>query len=484
MDSRIATTLLALLLIGGSTACSTRPTPVTIDQLTERMRDDLTFIENQGEPIHHPLGLDEALDRALEHNLDVQLELRRKNLAQRELELSHFEMLPTLIGNLGWNKRNNFQAASSISLNTGRQSLEPSYSQERHIATSDLRLSWNVLDFGVGWVRAHQAADRVMISEEEKRKVTQQMSQDVRSAYWRAVSAERLMGRAALLEGRVARALTNSREVGRRRLTAPLTALTYERELIGIKRELQKLQRELAVAKIQLAALANVRPGRSFKVEVPDDRPIREVGMTLRDMEVYSLTHRPEVRTLAYEDRIHEGDSQAALLELLPRIEVFIGNNYNSNNLLVNRDWVQYGANVSYGLIRLFSLNKTLAKVEANRELLVAQQRAMTMAVVTQVHLSRAMWEQHRLEYATADEYGRAQERILEQVRASAGSRRVGEQTLIREEMNALVAEVRRDLAYADLEAAHGAMLLALGAEPDLDMATAETAQAVSSTTP
>jgi len=41
----------------------------------------------------------------------------------------------------------------------------------------------------------------------------------------------------------------------------------------------------------------------------------------------------------------------------------------------------------------------------------------------------------------------------------------VGEQTLIREEMNALVAEVRRDMAFADLEAAHGAMLVSLGVE-------------------
>lgn len=457
---------LSVLVLGG---CFTRPVAVSNEEFAQRMNDDLAFIESRGDPIDHPLQLDDAISRALNHNLDLQLEMRRKALSQRELELSHFEMLPTLVGNLGWNKRNNLQAATSRSYATDEESLEASYSQPRSLRTSDLRLSWNVLDFGVGWVRAHQAADRVMIADEEKRKVAQQMTQDVRGSYWRAVSAERLMHRAMSLEERVDHALANSREVGRRKLTAPLTALTYERELIGIQRELQKLQRELAVSKIQLAALTNVRPGRNFQVAVPETRTVREIGMTLRDMEEYALLHRPEVRTLAYEDRINEGDSTAALFELLPRVEVFVGGNHSDNNLLVNKDWVQYGANVSYGLIRVFSLPRTLAKIEAKKELLLAQRRAMTMAVLSQVHVSRAMWEQHRREYATADDYLRSQLKILEQVRASAGANRVGEQTLIREEMNTLVAEVRRDLAYADLESAHGAILLALGVEPDPD---------------
>lgn len=55
--------------------------------------------------------------------------------------------------------RNNDLASSSRSVLTGRQSLEPSTSQDRRRATADLTASWNVLDFGVSYYQAQQQAD-------------------------------------------------------------------------------------------------------------------------------------------------------------------------------------------------------------------------------------------------------------------------------------------------------------------------------------
>ena len=55
-----------------------------------------------------------------------------------------------------------------------------------------------------------------------KRKIVNRIIEDVRTAYWRAVSYERLVGRMRALEGRVQRALSETRDAfgGRRNVAA------------------------------------------------------------------------------------------------------------------------------------------------------------------------------------------------------------------------------------------------------------------------
>ncbi|MGH9895393.1 MAG: TolC family protein, partial [bacterium] len=93
-------------------------------------------------------------------------------------------MLPQFVSNLSYNARDKFSGASSRSLITGRQSLESSTSSDRDVGEVELGLVWNVLDFGVSYYRAKQAADRVLIAEEQKRKAVNRIAQEVRTAYW------------------------------------------------------------------------------------------------------------------------------------------------------------------------------------------------------------------------------------------------------------------------------------------------------------
>jgi hypothetical protein len=56
-------------------------------------------------------------------------------------------------------------------------------------------LTWNILDLGVSYARAKQQANNVLIAKENQRKALQDIIREVRTAYWRAAGAERLMGR-------------------------------------------------------------------------------------------------------------------------------------------------------------------------------------------------------------------------------------------------------------------------------------------------
>ena len=132
----------------------------------------------------------------------------------------------------------------------------------------DLAFSWHVLDFGLSYVRAHQSADKVLIANEQKRKVINRIVEDVRTAYWKAVTATRLLSRLRRLEGRVRTAMKDTRALANKLDASPLTALTYERELVEIQREIRRLHGDLATAKVQLASLINADPAADFTVVV------------------------------------------------------------------------------------------------------------------------------------------------------------------------------------------------------------------------
>jgi len=102
--------------------------------------------------------------RALKYNLDFRVGVMEEALAQRQLDLSRFDLLPELVLESGYAGRDKFNGASSRSLITGQQSVETSTSSDRDIISARLGLTWNVLDFGLSYVRAQQQADRVMIA--------------------------------------------------------------------------------------------------------------------------------------------------------------------------------------------------------------------------------------------------------------------------------------------------------------------------------
>ena len=158
---------------------------------------------------------------------------------------------------------------------------------------SDLRLSWDILDFGLSYVRAKQSADQVLIANERKRKVVNRVIANVRTAYWRAVSAERLVGRLKDLETDIQTALAQSEETYKNRKSAPLVALTYQRELLTIQQDIQSLESDLKLSKKQLAALMNIDPSSDYKLVVPNRIDLlQNVKLKPAQLVDYALVHR------------------------------------------------------------------------------------------------------------------------------------------------------------------------------------------------
>ncbi|MEQ1669326.1 MAG: TolC family protein [Hyphomicrobium sp.] len=451
-------------MMGG---CAIYPTPLSEAELAAAADTNQASVTADQEPVKGAISLYDAMARALKYNLDHRVEEAEAAVRVAELDLSHYSLLPNMVANSGYAGRDNYNASSSLNLVNNVQNFGASTSQEKEIKSADIGFSWNVLDFGLSYVRARQSADKVLLQEETRRKVIQRVVEDVRSAYWRAISAERLMERLASLEGETRAALAETRKLYDERQTSPITALTYERELVEIKQKIGEIQRDLNTAKAQLAALMNLGPGTSFKLA----RESRKEGsLTLKaglnEMISTAVYNRPELREVAYRKRINIHEADAALLEMLPGIQLYAGSNYDSNSFLMNSDWVNWGAKASWNLLKVFSYSARRDIVDLQEQMLNERSLALTMAVMTQVHVSRIRFIHAKKELSTAAEYRDVQRRLLEQMRAEAAADRISKQTLIREEMNTLVAEAKYDIAYAQLQNAYANLFSSMGLDP------------------
>ena len=444
-------TIPAVLL---ATSCTVKTEPFSPEANATFANEKLLRTTANQEPIVGSIDLYQAMARALKYNLDTKVEIMQAGLKLREADLVTYSALPKLVSGAGYAGRNEPDAST------------PS-TRDDSIYTADLTFSWNILDFGLSYVRAKQAADQALIQEEMKRRIVNKVIEDVRTAYWRAVSYQRLVGRMRALEGRVARALRDTRGLSSGGESSPLVALTYERELIEVKREVEMLEGELKVAKSQLAALMNVTPGTNFTMIVPKRTSAKlNVPDNMPEMFRIAVENRPEMREVAYRTRINEKEINAALLDILPGFNLYAGTNYDSNEFIATNDWLSWGAKVSFNLMKVAALPAVEKKIDAEKQVLDARALSVSMAIMTQVHISRTRYAHLKKSYGTAAALSNVSHRILKQVRSETEAQKTSEQILIREEMNALLADAKLDMAYADLQNAYANIYASLGVDP------------------
>src|SRR5690554_1840576 len=461
--------ILAVCVSFAVAGCSVSPEKISQEEIRTVVESDVKQL-SEHPPIMGSVDLDDAIARGLLHNREKQLKSLEAALAQGQISLVQHEMLPSLTASAGYSKRDEYAASASVNFTDGEPdalSSDPAYSvsQERERYTTDVAFSWNVLDFGLSYVRAKQHADRYLIAKERERKVVHNITQDVRAAYWRAVSAERLLTKINPLIEQASEALKDSRQVESQRLRSPLEALYYQRELLDILRALQSLRQDLMGARTELSSLMGLKPGTQFELNDVANPAfvVPTLAVELEQMEELALAQRPELVETHYQKRISAAETRAAMLSFLPNLNLTAGVYKDSNEYLLNQDWTSMGAQISWNLFDVFKVGAE-RRMAKTREALVEEQRlAASMAVLTQVHLSRIRYEQARKTFDLAGEYLGVAERIGEQTRNAAQVQRASKLDLIRESLNTVLAELRRDVAYADLQNSYGRVYVTMG---------------------
>jgi len=454
--------LLALAVSG----CAVTSQPIDRSVSEQRAQQDLAIMFRDQEPLSGPLTLHEAMARAVKYNLEARLKVMEEAMAQRQVDLATFDMLPRMALSAGYAGRSNISASSSESIRTGTQSLEPSTSQDRDRGVADLTMVWNVLDFGVSYVSAKQQGDQRLIVQERRRKVLHTIIQDVRSAYWRAVAADRLLTQIDSLMARVAQARDNSQRLSEQRIGDPIQALSYQRALIEATRQLEEQRRALSLAKTELATLINLPLGTQVELAPEAGYQVPELKVELGTLEQEALASRPELREQDYQARISAAETRKAMLRLLPGLEFSAGGHYDSNSFLVNQSWADYGVKVTWNLFNVLSAPAAIDVAKAGQEVADARRQAMSMAILAQLHVANANFREAQRQFQTSQQLAGLDGQIVEQLRNRYQAQGIGELELIQGELNTLQADLRRDLAYAELRNSYGQLFASVGLDP------------------
>lgn len=461
-----ARALLASLVAAIFTGCAVQPVALTAEERQAAITADRSAMFATQEPVKGAVTLEEAMARAIKYNLDHRLKLMEEAVSQRQLDLSHTDLLPKLVASAGYTARDNELASSSRDVFTGQQSLVPSTSSDRERTSADLGLSWNVLDFGVSYYQARQTADRTLVAAERRRKVLHLLMQQTRQAYWQAVGAQQIEARIEPVLAQARQALDDARKVEVERLRSPLEALTYQRQLFDLVRQLEGVRDELRQAKPRLASVMNLEPGRSFSVVPSGALAVPQVSLPTDKMEETALLMRPELVEAQYNERIGLLETRKALSRLLPGVELNFGGHYDSNSFLVNDQWWDAGLRVSWNLLNVLNAGKIRGLAQAQLEVAQQQRLALNMAVLTQVHVARLEYLARIRQYEMNRELNSVEQRILEHTRNASTASAQGKLEEIRASAAAMMSQLRLYQSYGALQGAYGQMIATLGLDP------------------
>jgi outer membrane protein TolC len=460
--------LLALFLI---TACVRSPQPISLFETEEKAFKDISNIEeikknNKAWEENLEIDLYTAIALAIKNNKELKIKLLENALANRQIDKIKFEMLPSLAANAGYSGSDKYRTTTSANVSNadtaGVMGTTYTTSSEKSVANQDIGFTWNALDFGLSYIKAGQSNNRYLISDEAEKKATHNLVREVIRTYWNSLSAEKLIKKYDPLLIKVDSALNDSQKIEELLLTKPMDALLYQKELLDIQRALQTQKQIFIDAKIQLGTLMGLLPNHKFKI-VDTNEPLTILDMSLKGMEEHALIHRPELIENHYEERISVQQAKAGIVSLLPGLNFNAAWTSSSNDYLMNKTNFEYGSTLGANLLNVFSYPKIKEINETNLRIIKEQRLALSMAVLSQVHLSNINYQMALEEYATADRYYDVSQKITAQVKNAQKIAKFGNLELIREEASLLVAELRYDIAYTKLQHAIGQIYTSVG---------------------
>ena len=469
MLNKTLISLLAFLIILSS--CARTPKEISLNDSQERVEQDILKIEQikkQNETWEENIKIDlyTAIALAIKNNRELKIKQLETGIAYRQLDKVEFEMLPAIAANAGYSGSERYNASASATVPNsdlaGAIGTSFSTSRERDVNSQDIGFTWNALDFGLSFIRAGQEANRYLITEEMERKAEHNIVRDVIKAYWNTISADKLIKKYDPLLVEVDKALNDSQKIEELLLTKPMDALLYQKELLDIQRALQSQKEIFIDARIQLAGLMGLLPNQKFTI-VPTDDPLTILNMDLDGMEKYALINRPELRKSHYDEKISIQETKASMSALLPGLNFNAAWTHSSNDHLMNKTNLEYGSAMGANLLNVFMYPKVKRINETNTEVIKEKRLALSMAVLSQVHLANIDYSLALEEYDTAERYYQVSKKITEQIKNAQKIARFGNLELIREQASLLVAELRYDIAYSKLQHAIGKIYTSVG---------------------
>jgi outer membrane protein TolC len=460
-----------LTLLSGCSTIDIESARLSNQEIKTTLAADKAKLSSDVEPLNGPLSLDEAIARAIKYNADRRYKAMEEAVAMGTFEAGQYDMLPKLIASAGYRDRNNDLITRSVDSVTGEPSLaNPYISSSRQVTTSEIGISWSLLDFGQSYYAARQNADRVLIAGERRRKALHNLILDVRTAYWRVVAAQKLM---PLLQTTITEsesALKDARKAEDDRVRSPLEPLRYQRQLLENLRLLETIQQELSTARVELATLTALPLNSNFTVvESAGEVNTVWLNQSIDKMEEVALLRNPDLREGIYNARIAQQETRRTLLKLFPGLSFNYGYKHSDDDYLIHQNWTEAGAQISFNLLGLLSAPTQMRLADTGVALADQRRMAIQMAVLSQLHIALLQYANTARQYERSDAIAQVDNRIAQHVANQAEVQKQSALDRISQQSTSVLSQLRRYQALSNAQAAASRLQATLGMEPSVN---------------
>jgi len=444
-------------------ACVTSQ-PDTVEQRYAEAQLNLKKIFSQQHNLPRDLDFYEALARGLKYNLDYRIKLANTALQTGQLELAEFAMFPVLNATGSLYTRSNDLATTGIT--TSGALTDVLISTPRTLRSARIAMSWNILDFGMAYVRAKQQGERVLIAQEESRKQLQLLAQDILVAYWNAYSIQELINNTYEFERELLKAKQKLENAMLDKTIPKEGILQFEEAVLNGNRQMIQLKNKYDKAMITLKRLLNLPLDQHYILARPPTALIKTQNLAavdFRKLDAISLVNRPELRGQQYQIRIAKHGVLATIFQALPGITLNYGWNYNSNQFLVNNKWIDRSIDASWNLLNLATLPSSLKTANTQIEYEKLKSMALTLTVLTETRSAYYNCQNLSEEYAIIQQQVANANAIYTLTHHRQHASLASDQQVILSKIHWITVKMDENLVLADMSTAVGQLYLSAG---------------------
>lgn len=451
-----------------SACANLKPDPLKAEDVVSSAKTVQRQQAAQVEPLAGPMTLEEAIARALRHNAERRVRVMEEAIALGVMDLSIADTWPKVMASAGYRSRDTDLLTNMRNVDDPGNLIQGrTISSERNAGTADLGLTWSLLDFGQSYYSAKQSANRVLIAGERRRKAMHNLVQDVRTAYWRVVAADKLGASVTRTIAEAEQALQASESAEVAGLRSPNEPLRFQRQLLESLRVLETVQQELSTARVELATLVGLPPQTRFEIVEPGAKvDTAWLGVDPALMELHALVNNPDLRESVYSVRIAQDEARRSLLRLFPGISFNYAARSTTDDYVVNRHWNEAGLQISFNLLGVLSA-PTLARLGEQGISLAEQRRLATqMALISQVHIARQNYANAARQFQRADKVAAVDARLASAIDAQAKAERASRLDNVAQQTASILSSLRRYQTLSNAQAAASRLQASLGLEP------------------
>jgi outer membrane protein TolC len=427
------------------------------EQRRTNLAEDLSLLHPQSPvDVPDPLTVDTAIRIGLQNNLDMRISKVVAEITDENTVAEKLKRLPAL----------NFNATLSQS----SHSSDPDVDKLQK--SGSLSLTWNILDFGLSYIRSWQAAMQSEIRRMERLRQAQTLARDISTAYWKAVLAEQSLEQIRTLETEVKDYKTKAEILVSQKRLDPIASKAIEKKIVELAITAANLRAEISNGKIELCRLMGLSPGTLLNLAREDFRTFIEkmpMPETLepQKLEMISLNNRPEFFSSDFEVRVQQEEARAVLVSMFPGIQFSSSNYYNANSNYENNIWTVWGATISSSLLSLPSKYAEWQGQKKSIEMVKLQRVMLTAGVIVQAHMSLHDYTVKRRQFNLYDDSFAIAEDLLRMSRERHELGLLSNWALTQRMLEEVVARLERDRRIVEVINAYNTLLVTMGLNYD-----------------